>query len=137
MIEHINMIQIPYLNIWSMLLSGQVLHRLIEAIQLFWFGGTSVSDTTNESFGMNNFARTSNCGVLSSYQNFISRCQLSHGRTCKKHPSVFARYKFYLSLDDTSKKLAWKQQYEYLLNIEFPWSQNLSHVDPVAGHAQF
>ena len=32
------MIQIPYLNIWSMLLSGQVLHRLIVAIQItcFW-----------------------------------------------------------------------------------------------------
>ena len=27
-----------------------------------------------------------------------------------------------LSLDDTSKKLAWKQHYEQLLNIEFPWS---------------
>ena len=42
-----------------------------------------------------------------------------------------------LSLDDASKKLAWKQHYERLLNIEFPWSQNLSHVDPVAGPAQF
>ena len=42
-----------------------------------------------------------------------------------------------LSLDDASKKLAWKQQYEYLLNIEFSWSQNLSLVDHVAGPAQF
>ena len=38
-----------------------------------------------------------------------------------------------LSLDDTSKKLAWKQHYERLLNIEFPWS----HVDPVVSPAQF
>ena len=42
-----------------------------------------------------------------------------------------------LSLDDTSKNLAWKQHYERLLNIEFPRSQNLPHVDPVAGPAQF
>ena len=42
-----------------------------------------------------------------------------------------------LSLDDESKKLAWKQHYECLLNIEFPWSQNLPHVDPAAGPAQF
>ena len=32
------MMQIPYLNIWSMLLSGQVLHRLIVAVQVTWFG---------------------------------------------------------------------------------------------------
>ena len=42
-----------------------------------------------------------------------------------------------LSVDDASKKLAWKQRYERLLNIEFSWSQNLRHVDPVAGPAQF
>ena len=36
-----------------------------------------------------------------------------------------------LSLDDASKKLAWKQHYERLLNIGFPWYQNLQHVDPV------
>ena len=41
------------------------------------------------------------------------------------------------SLDDASKKLPWKQHYERLLNIEFPWSENLPHVDPVAGTAQF
>ena len=41
------------------------------------------------------------------------------------------------SLDDAPKKLAWKQHYERLLNIEFPWSQNLPYVDPVAGPAQF
>ena len=40
-----------------------------------------------------------------------------------------------LSLDDASKKLTWKQHYERLLNIEFPWSQNLPHIDPVAGPA--
>ena len=36
MIEHIKMMQIPYLEIWSMLLSGQVLHStsLIEEIQV-------------------------------------------------------------------------------------------------------
>ena len=32
MTEHI---KIPYLNVQSVLLSGQVLHRLIQAIQLF------------------------------------------------------------------------------------------------------
>ena len=42
-----------------------------------------------------------------------------------------------LSLDDTSKKVTWKQHYERLLNIEFLWSQNLPHVDTVAGPAQF
>ena len=43
-----------------------------------------------------------------------------------------------LSLDEASKKLAWKQHYECLLNIEFPQSQNLPHhVDPVVGPAQF
>ena len=42
-----------------------------------------------------------------------------------------------LSLDDESKKLAWKQNYERLLNIEFLWCQNLPHVLPVAGPAQF
>ena len=42
----------------------------------------------------------------------------------------------FLSLDDTPKKLAWKQ-HKRLLNIDFLWSQNLPHVDPVAGPAQF
>ena len=42
-----------------------------------------------------------------------------------------------LSLNDSSKKLAWKQHYERYLNIEFPWSQNLPHVDLVPGPAQF
>lgn len=30
-----------------------------------------------------------------------------------------------LSLHDASKKLAWKEHYEQLLNIEFPWSHNI------------
>ena len=42
-----------------------------------------------------------------------------------------------LSLDDVSKKLAWKQHYERLFNIEFPWSQNLPHVYPAPGPTQF
>ena len=41
-----------------------------------------------------------------------------------------------LSLDDTSKKLAWKH-YERLLKTELLWSQNLRHVDPVAGPVKF
>ena len=41
-----------------------------------------------------------------------------------------------LFLDDASKKLAWKQHYERLLNIEFPWSQNLPMVDFLACPAQ-
>ena len=41
------------------------------------------------------------------------------------------------SLDDASKKLVRKQDYERLLNIKFLWSQNLPHVDPVASPAQF
>ena len=35
MIEHIQMIQIPCLDIWSMLLSGQVPHRS-DSSHLFW-----------------------------------------------------------------------------------------------------
>ena len=38
MIEHIKMMQTPYLDIWSMLLSGQVFRRLIEAIKVTCFG---------------------------------------------------------------------------------------------------
>ena len=41
-----------------------------------------------------------------------------------------------LSLDDASKKVTWKRHYERLLNIEFLRSQNLPHVDPVAGPAE-
>ena len=41
-----------------------------------------------------------------------------------------------LCLDTESKKKAWKEHYNRLLNEEFPWDQNsLSHVDPVAGPA--
>ena len=42
-----------------------------------------------------------------------------------------------LSLEDASKNLAWKQHDERLLNIEFPWPQNLPHVGPVSAPAQF
>ena len=42
-----------------------------------------------------------------------------------------------LSLEDESGKLAWKQHYKWLLNIGFLWSYNASHVDLVAGPAQF
>ena len=38
MIEHTKMMQTPYLDIRSMLLSGQVLHRLIEVIKVTCFG---------------------------------------------------------------------------------------------------
>ena len=38
MIDHIKMMQIRYLDICSMLLSGQVLHRLIQAIKVTCFG---------------------------------------------------------------------------------------------------
>ena len=36
---------------------------------------------------------------------------------------------------DVSKKLAWKQHYKRLLNIEFPWSQSLAHINPITGPA--
>ena len=36
-IKHIKIMQMQYLDIWSMLLSGQVLHRLIEALQVTCF----------------------------------------------------------------------------------------------------
>lgn len=35
------------------------------------------------------------------------------------------------------QKNAWKQHYEHLLNVEFAWSQNLPHVEPVLGLACF
>ena len=41
-----------------------------------------------------------------------------------------------LSFSDADKKKAWKQHYEKLLNVEFPWSEeNLSAVSPVLGPA--
>ena len=42
-----------------------------------------------------------------------------------------------LFLDDASKKLAWKQHYERLLNIEVSLSQNLPYADLVAVPVQF
>ena len=39
-----------------------------------------------------------------------------------------------LSTSDEAKKAAWKQHYEGLLNVEFPWdSEHLSDADPVVG----
>ena len=41
-----------------------------------------------------------------------------------------------LSLDDTSKQRAWKEHYERLLNVEFPWNpEDLSDELPVEGPA--
>lgn len=39
-----------------------------------------------------------------------------------------------MALDDESKKTAWKQHYERLLNVEFPWNpDHLSPAHPVSG----
>ena len=39
-----------------------------------------------------------------------------------------------MSLDDDTKKAAWKQHYERLLNVEFPWNPDLlSPASPVYG----
>ena len=39
-----------------------------------------------------------------------------------------------LAYSDEEKKKGWKQHYERLLNVEFPWSkEDLSVVDPVLG----
>ena len=41
-------------------------------------------------------------------------------------------------LDSDAKRNAWKEYYDHLSNVEFPWDQSsLSHVDPVAGPAPF
>ena len=47
MIEHIKMMQIPYLDIWSMLLSRQVPHRRAISCQVFqaWTRAISEFDT--------------------------------------------------------------------------------------------
>ena len=42
-----------------------------------------------------------------------------------------------LSLDEESKKEAWKEHYERLLNVEFPWNpEDLSEVSPVEGPSE-
>jgi len=42
-----------------------------------------------------------------------------------------------LSLDEDAKKLAWKQHYQRLLNIEFPWRpEDLSTEPPVEGPSE-
>ena len=35
--------------------------------------------------------------------------------------------------NEDAKKIAWQQHYNRLLNIEFPWSETLPHVEPVIG----
>ena len=42
-----------------------------------------------------------------------------------------------LSLDEESKKEAWKENYERLLNVEFPWNpEDLSEESPVEGPSE-
>ena len=42
-----------------------------------------------------------------------------------------------LSLDEESKKEAWKEHYERLLNVEFPWNpDDLSEESPVEGPSE-
>ena len=42
-----------------------------------------------------------------------------------------------LSLDEESKKEAWKEHYERLLNVEFPWNpEDLSEESPVEGPSE-
>ena len=39
-----------------------------------------------------------------------------------------------LSMDEEAKKVAWKQHYERLLNVEFPWNpEDLSDEPPIEG----
>ena len=39
-----------------------------------------------------------------------------------------------LSTSDDAKKVAWKQHYERLLNVEFPWDPtHLDNCDPIPG----
>ena len=41
-----------------------------------------------------------------------------------------------MTFSDDSKKDAWHQHYERLLNVEFPWDrENLPHLQPVQGPA--
>ena len=42
-----------------------------------------------------------------------------------------------LSLDEEAKKEAWKEHYERLLNVEFPWNpEDLSEESPVEGPSE-
>ena len=42
-----------------------------------------------------------------------------------------------LSLDEEAKKEAWREHYERLLNIEFPWNpEDLSEESPVEGPSE-
>ena len=39
-----------------------------------------------------------------------------------------------VALSDDAKKAAWKEHYEHLLNVEFPWSAyDLTPADPIPG----
>ena len=41
-----------------------------------------------------------------------------------------------LAITDAEKRIAWKQHYEKLLNIEFPWPEaNLPNIKPILGPA--
>ena len=43
-----------------------------------------------------------------------------------------------LAYSDTAKQNAWKQHYQYLLNVEFPWDEtSLSHIEPSVSPAPF
>ena len=43
-----------------------------------------------------------------------------------------------LSTSDDDKKLAWKEHYERLLNVEFPWDpSHLDHQEPISGPPLF
>ena len=42
-----------------------------------------------------------------------------------------------LSLDEEAKRAAWKEHYERLLNVEFPWNpEDLSKESPVEGPSE-
>ena len=42
-----------------------------------------------------------------------------------------------LSLDEEAKKEAWREHYERLLNVEFPWNpEDLSEESPVEGPSE-
>ena len=43
-----------------------------------------------------------------------------------------------LAFSDTAKKNVWKQHYQCLLNVEFPWDEtSLSQIKPSTGTAPF
>ena len=51
-----------------------------------------------------------------------------------KIPNLFI---LQLSLDEEAKKEAWREHYERLLNVEFPWNpEDLSEESPVEGQVE-